>query len=254
MVKLKDFLNNLYKALNANTCYLQGGFGCRLWVPDYYNPGYSWNKANAGIIKDHSSPALQAYGFDCVCLIKGALWGFAADPKKEYGGSVYKSNGVPDCTTKALSQTCRDLSTDWTKPLDVGELVFYDEGCSHVGVYIGNGCVIESTPAWACGVQKTLLPNITNPEKLPVRKWYSHGHTSYIDYTVENETPAETWEDAYKWLKERFDQVSKDLDNITQNAIKLLGDNNALKFKCEQYEKEIASLKEKISNAKEALK
>ena len=50
---------------------------------------------------------------------------------------------------------------------------------------VGEGEVIESTPAWKGCVQKTLLPsrNSSNYEKLPVRKWDLHGKSEYIDYT-----------------------------------------------------------------------
>lgn len=184
-MKVKEFIKGLELALAQNTCYLQGGFGQRLWVPDWYNANYSWNKSNAYIINLHSGPQEKCYGFDCVCLIKGVIWGYAADPSKEYGGTVYKSNGLGDITTQAMAASCADLSTNWDKDPEPGELVFYDAKCSHVGVYVGNGEVIESTPAWDCGVQRTLLPNRLNPNKLPVRAWYSHGHTSYIDYSSE---------------------------------------------------------------------
>lgn len=209
-VKLKDFMNSLEKALNSNTCYLQGGFGQRLWVPDWYNQNYDWNKKNAYIINLHKNPNEKCYGFDCICLIKGALWNFSADTSKEYGGAKYQSNCVPDTTVSAFASSCPDYSTDFSKDLDVGEILFYDKKGSHAGVYIGDGNVIESTPAWACGVQKTRLSGLPNPEKLPVRKWYAHGHTSYIDYTKE----VNTWQEAYNLMQRKYSEIIEQRDGL----------------------------------------
>ena len=184
MMKVDDFIKMLKVAEASNTCYLMGGFGCRLSTKngDWYNKDYGWNQQHADIIQAHMDTTPVTFGFDCVCLIKGVLWGFSGAPKQSYGGAKYESNGVPDMTIQKLAQSCADFSTDWSKDPEVGEIVFYDAKFSHVGVYIGNGEVIESTPAWECGVQRTLLPNRLNPNKLPVRTWYAHGHTSYVDY------------------------------------------------------------------------
>ena len=186
MMRVDAFISGLEKAENANTCYLMGGFGCRLKSSggDWYNKEYGWNKNNASIIQAHMDTMPVTFGFDCVCLIKGVLWGFNALPTKAYGGAVYQSNGVPDMTIAKLAASCPDFSTDWSKDPEVGEIVFYDANYSHVGVYVENGEVIESTPAWKCGVQRTLLPDRLNPKKLPVRKWWAHGHTSYVDYKL----------------------------------------------------------------------
>ena len=35
------------------------------------------------------------YGFDCVCLIKGVLWGWSGNAAKPYGGAAYASNAFP---------------------------------------------------------------------------------------------------------------------------------------------------------------
>lgn len=224
-MKLDEFLSNIYKALDNPSCYLQGGFGQRLWVPDWYNKNYPWNKTNAKIIKDHSTTDPKTYGFDCVCLIKAGLWGFSADPGKEYGGAKYESNGVPDITVSAFASSCADYSTDFNKDLDRGELVFYDLSGSHIGVYIGDGRVIESTPAWKCGVQITMLPGRPNPDKLPVRTWYGHGHTKYIDYSQPE--PVNTWEAAYKLLSDRFAALENE-------NLKLTNEVNSLQAKIER--------------------
>jgi len=237
-VKVETFLNNLNKALTANTFYLQGGFGQRLWVPDWYNKEYDWNTRNAYLINLHSAKKEHCFGFDCVCLIKSALWGFDADINKEYGGAVYKSNDVPDCTTKAMAESCSDLTTRWDIELDPGEIVVYDAKASHVGVYIGNGAVIESTTAWDCKVQKTLLPGIANPNKLPVRQWYSHGHTTFVDYK-------DTFENAFNKLSEKYGELEASLEEMkmklanSENQRLMLAASNSIMKQQMQKVKEI---------------
>ena len=236
-VKLDLFLQNLRRALAVNTCYLQGGFGQRLWVPDWYNKNYDWNVKNRAIIDNHSGKDEQCFGFDCVCLIKGALWGFQGDASKEYGGAKYQSNAVPDITTATFASSCPDLSTDWKKDPEIGELLFYDKKASHVGVYVGNGEVIESTPAWACGVQLTLLPDRLNPKKLPVRKWYSHGHTNYIDYSKESGV---NYEQAYMLLSQKTAEI------ISQKEGLLL-EIETLKIKNQELSTKLNKIKEIVN-------
>lgn len=231
-MKVNEFLEKLNKALNVNTCYLQGGFGCRLWVPDWYSKTYSWNKANAEIINAHSSPSQHCFGFDCVCLIKGVLWGFDADINKNYGGAVYKSNGVPDCTGSALAAACPDYSTTFAIMPEPGEILFYDKNASHVGVYIGDGQVIEATPSWTCGVQKTLLSGFLNPDRLPVRSWYAHGHLSYIDYS-KPETDVD-YKKAFTELSDKYAKLQSTNNDLLKQITVLEMANNSLTSKIER--------------------
>lgn len=110
------------------------------------------------------------FGFDCVCLIKGVLWGWNGDASKAHGGAGYAINGVPDIDAGGMINVCKNLSTDFSN-ITPGEAVWLE---GHIGVYIGNGQVIESTPSWKDGVQ------ITN---LTQRKWLKHGKLPYIEYT-----------------------------------------------------------------------
>ena len=74
----------------------------------------------------------------------------------------------------------------------------------------------EATPAWKCGVQKTLIANRLNPEAVPVRKWWQHAKCTFIDYA-----PAVTdWQAVYKMLSDKYG--------------KLEAENTALKIKIEQ--------------------
>lgn len=100
-------------------------------------------------------------GYDCVGLVKGVLW-----------EGNYASNGVPDISADAMIGRCKSVSTDFSS-IAVGEFVWLK---GHCGIYIGEGKVVESTPAWNNGVQ------ITN---LSARNWQKHGKLPYIEYSSE---------------------------------------------------------------------
>lgn len=117
------------------------------------------------------------FGFDCVCLIKSILWGWNGDATKTYGGAVYGSNGVPDISEDEMIKRCNGVSSNFENII-AGEVV-WNEG--HIGVYIGNGKVVECTPKWENGVQYTNLSNLGYNESNS-RKWTKHGKLPYINY------------------------------------------------------------------------
>lgn len=109
------------------------------------------------------------YAFDCVGLIKGALWGWSGDAGKSNGGALYGSGSVPDISADQMIKRCIGVSADF-KNIEPGEAVWMP---GHIGVYIRDGLVIESTPAWLDGVQVTHLSQ---------RAWKAHGKLPYIEY------------------------------------------------------------------------
>jgi hypothetical protein len=121
----------------------------------------------------------DTFGFDCCGLIKGILWGWSGDKSKTYGGATYKSNGVPDDSADTIITKCTDVSTDFTK-IEVGEAVWKK---GHIGVYIGDGLAIESTPAWKNGVQITACN--CSKSGYNRRNWTKHGKLPYVEYTAE---------------------------------------------------------------------
>ncbi len=112
----------------------------------------------------------EYYGFDCVNLIKGILWGF---PK-----SKYSTNGVPDINADGMINKCIDVSADF-KDIIPGEAVWLP---GHIGVYIGDGKVVECTPKWDNDVQITACLNIGPVKGLYGRTWQKHGKIPYIEY------------------------------------------------------------------------
>lgn len=173
-MKSKDFINKaLDIANNYKTLYVMGCFGSPLNNSNKqrYKNNYAYNKGleRSRMIENAS---YDTFGFDCVCLIKGILWGWNGNVNHVYGGATYSSNGVPDVNADAIMNYCYDVSTNFSNIIP-GELVHMSE---HVGIYIGNGEVVECTPAWKNNVQVT---------KLSWRKWKNHGKLKFIDYSSE---------------------------------------------------------------------
>lgn len=173
VAKLKDVANN-YKTL-----YVMGCFGAPMNVRNKTryckNHPYNQQASRTKMIQNASS---DTFGFDCVNLIKGILWGWNGDLNKTYGGASYKTHGVPDVSADGMIKLCTDLSTDFTK-IEVGEAVWTN---GHIGVYIGDGLAIECTPAWKNKVQITAC-NCTKAG-YNTRHWKKHGKLPYINYDV----------------------------------------------------------------------
>lgn len=169
-------------AINLRTVYVNGAFGCR-FGKDYYNPNYSYNKKHAAELEKYKNTDPITFGFDCVCFVKGLLWGFAGDPNKVYGGAVYQSNGVPDITESSMLNKCSDVSADFSK-IEPGEFLWMN---GHCGLYIGDGLGIEATPKWDNKVQITAVGNIGSKAGYNTRTWEKHGKLPYVIYTEEEE-------------------------------------------------------------------
>lgn len=118
------------------------------------------------------------FGFDCVNLIKGILWGWNGDSSKSYGGAVYASNGVPDLNADSFFNKCSGISTDFSK-IEIGEALWVP---GHIGIYIGDGLTVECTPKWSNNVQITAVGNIGNKAGYNTRTWSKHGKIPYVTY------------------------------------------------------------------------
>ena len=151
----KEFLDKIQLMLDVRTIYNMGCFGAPLTYGSNlkrYSSNYDYNKKRADMyaqaVDQANKDGVPLFGGDCGCSVKGILWGWNADGNKVYGGAQYQSNGIPDTTINSLrDKYCEKYSKDFSTIVP-GELVFYDEGGSHVGVYIGNGIVAENTPKW----------------------------------------------------------------------------------------------------------
>lgn len=170
-------------AKNYKTLYVMGCFGAPMNEKNKarYTKNHSYNKQATRTAMIQAASA-DTFGFDCVCLIKGLLWGWSGDTSKTYGGAKYATNDVPDIGADSMINKCAEVSTDFSN-IQVGEAVWCK---GHIGIYIGNGLAVECTPSWANCVQITAC-NCTKAG-YNRRTWTKHGKLPYVNY--EEEKPA----------------------------------------------------------------
>ena len=115
------------------------------------------------------------FAFDCSGLIKSDLWGWKG-ANRPNGGAVFYAHGMPDVNANTMIGMCRDVSSDFSN-IKLGELVWLE---GHVGLYVGDGLAVESTPQWKNGVQLTACN--CDREGYPRRDWTKHGKFPFIYY------------------------------------------------------------------------
>ncbi|MEG0276629.1 MAG: hypothetical protein RR630_06335 [Coprobacillus sp.] len=116
----------------------------------------------------------DVYLTDGAGFIKGILWGYPEAGR-------YGENHVPDINANTMISQCLEVTTNFTKAQS-GWLVWME---GHIGVYIGNGIVIEATHAWKGGVLRTFCKGsgFENIGKLNERQWTKCGmFDKYIEY------------------------------------------------------------------------
>lgn len=128
--------------------------------------------------------------FDCVGLIKGYIW--------DDNGKI-KYNLNQDKSANGMLAACKEKGKINTIPDIPGVLVFMP---GHVGVYIGNGEVIEAR-GFAYGVVKT---------KLSGRGWKNWGKCPYIDYVKKEKLNPK------KEVEKPVGSVFKDVDDNRWSA------------------------------------
>lgn len=202
------------------TLYVIGCFGAPMTAKNktrYINngscDGYNARAERKAMINAATD---DTFGFDCVCLIKGILWGWNGDKSKVYGGANYASNGIPDIGADSIINVCKNVSTNFSK-IEVGELLWK---AGHVGIYIGDGLAIECTPAWKNCVQITACN--TAKSGYPTQKWTKHGKLPYITYVEKkletgNDIIWELMNGKYKVQIHEVAQAVKAVDNAKNN-------------------------------------
>lgn len=141
---------------------------------------------------------------DCSGLIKGILWGYP--DKGKYG-----TNDVPDTNANSMiSKYCYGVTSDMSK-LRKGMVVWMN---GHIGIYCGDGVVVESSPRWENGIQRTYPKGcpIANNHHLNTRKWSKCGYLKWIDYTTTydlTQVARDVINGKYGNGKERIDNLTK---------------------------------------------
>ena len=188
-MKIKDLVNKVIRYEKEPTLYKLGTF---------------MNKKNGRYLL-----------CDCSGLIKGILWGYPNNGK-------YGSNGVPDINANTMISRCSRVSTNFNK-LPYGALVWLP---GHIGIHVGNGVCIESSPIWENGIQRTFISGsgYSNSQHLKVRKWKKWGiFDKYIDYSN-----APTVSKPKASYYPRYNGGS----NSIVTALKSIGVNSSYSYRC----------------------
>ena len=187
-IELANKLRDIAK--NYKTLYVMGCFGAPMTAANKprYCTNHAYNRQAARTAMINAASA-DTFGFDCVCLIKGVLWGWKGDKNAVYGGASYACNGVPDIGADTMITVCKNVSTDFSK-IEIGEAVWME---GHIGVYVGDGLAVECTPRWDNKVQITACNRSVSGYNR--RNWTKHGRLPYVTYVpqtqpTEPSTPA----------------------------------------------------------------
>lgn len=166
----KEFVSQAKTIVNMNTAYGKGTFGQK-WTKTLANqkkkqyPEFYTDSVIASLNKKAEVGAL--YVFDCVGLVKGIMWGFP--------NVKYKTNGMDDVSDQGLwDKYCTNKSKDFSNIMP-GEIMHIK---GHVGIYIGDGKVIECTNKWSKNV---LVSSINKGDKY-YRAWTEHGKFTLLTY------------------------------------------------------------------------
>ncbi len=174
------------------TLYVMGCFGAPMTAANKkrYTQNHDYNKAAARTRMIHAATE-DTFGFDCVNLIKGVLWGWVGDLSAQYGGAKYGSNGVPDVSADGMIRLCKSVTDDFREIVS-GAAVWMP---GHIGLYIGDGLAVECTPKWANRVQITAVGNIGKKAGYNTRTWKKWGLLPYVSYEEVETVTYEQWKE-----------------------------------------------------------
>lgn len=200
------FLENIKKVLDYKTLYVMGGLGQPLTETGKSKilaENHSYNN-HVAVKNSIQTATADTFAFDCVGLIKAVLWGWCGDTSKYLGGAKYQSNNVPDIGADKMYSVSEATDKKDFSNIVPGECVWMT---GHIGIYLGDGKVIECSPAFKNKVQITACKNIKGyPNNISGRTWTGHGKLPYINYKEET-TVATNEPSAY--AKEAWDKVTK---------------------------------------------
>lgn len=166
-------------------------------IPNVYHSGTGWSTlSKAG-----------KWQFDCVVSVKCILWGFKADKNLFRGGTVYKSNGVPDFPCNAVYEVCTDVGTKFDNLVPGEYLCMKGTKYNHTGIYLGNGKVFEDTTGW--GVNRAIISDIDKNGTRSYKgqkllRWTYHGKLKYIDYSDEPKPVKENYYRSHDLVKKKW--------------------------------------------------
>lgn len=197
-------------AKHYKTLYVMGCFGAPMTAANKkrYTQNHEYNRS-AARSKMINAATADTFGFDCVNLIKGVLWGWDGELSAQYGGAKYGSNGVPDVSADGMIQKCKGVTADF-RDIIPGAAVWMP---GHIGVYIGDGLAVECTPKWDNCVQITAVGNLSKRPGYNTRTWSKWGLIPYINYKEDSEMLS------YEQWKSYMEQYRKELDETPDSAV-----------------------------------
>lgn len=189
--------NFAYNVANAGCGYVWGAFGHDVTMSFLRRQQTTYGAdSDANLTVDQVDYIFQNFGgkpgFDCIGLIKAYEW-----LDEDTGNITYQANGFPDKGADATFHSAYISGTINTIPEVPGLAVWMD---GHIGVYVGQGDVIE-----ARGNEYGVV--ITKLSERPWTHWLQLPSITYVtfgDYQIENWQVKISSGRAVKWEENRI--------------------------------------------------
>lgn len=192
MMTASEFAKICEDFANTQTFYCKGGYMQPCDTKAQYDAlcrQYPYNEQHRNNSNIGKRPT------DCVCFIKGVLWGARVNPKTY---PKYASNGVPDMTDNRMG----DILTECVRPSEAKRgMILWKSG--HVGVALGDGVWVDSNEVTGQNGVKLHYTGITTFTKA--------GKLPYLDYSEQSSGGSDTDEvkDFLNWLYTEYKKGGK---------------------------------------------
>jgi len=147
--------------------------------------------------------------FDCIGLVKCFLWKDYSQNNARYYGKT-----APDTHCEGYLNLAKEKGPIATIP-EIPGVIVYQRG--HVGVYMGNGLVIEATAAWNAKVQKSYFKGKHSgiKKRTTWTHWFKVPQLTYEDSQKEEAKPQTPVEPS----KPQEPAVEKTIEELAQEVL-----------------------------------